>query len=62
MAWIRVIEQDRAGELLRDVYEHAGSKRGVVANILKVHSIKPSEVRAHLSLYMELMFGPSQTA
>lgn len=59
MAWIRVIEQEHAGELLRDAYEQAGSRRGVVANILKVHSLKPAALRAHLDLYMELMFGHS---
>lgn len=30
-----------------------------VANILKVHSLHPEVMKAHLDLYREVMFGPS---
>jgi alkylhydroperoxidase family enzyme len=50
---------------IRDVparkYEaHVASRRGRVANILKVHSIEPEIGRAHLALYLAIQFGPSK--
>ncbi len=34
-------------------------RRGMVANILKVHGVEPEVGRAHLELYVTLMFGRS---
>jgi uncharacterized peroxidase-related enzyme len=59
MAWIRMIEESEAGEELRAEYQQASSRRGAVANILKVHSLNPAVLRRHLDLYVELMFGRS---
>ncbi len=49
---------------IRDVsapaYEaEVASRRGRVANILKVHGIEPEVGRAHLALYLAIQFGPS---
>lgn len=60
MAWIDVVDESDADEALREAYEEVGASRGRVANILKVHSIRPAAMRAHLALYRELMFGRSQ--
>lgn len=60
MAWIRVIEEgDAEGELQR-AYADVRSGRGQVANILRIHSLHPRVMSAHLALYRELMFGPSE--
>lgn len=57
MSWIREIGPDEAeGELL-DQYRELERQRGKVANILKVHSLRPSSLQAHLALYMDLMFA-----
>ncbi len=50
---------------IRDVsapdYEaEVASRRGRVANILKVHGIEPEIGRAHLALYVAIHFGPSR--
>jgi alkylhydroperoxidase family enzyme len=59
MAWIKVIEEDAAEGPLREAYASVRGARGEVANILKIHSISPGAMSAHLDLYRTLMFGPS---
>jgi uncharacterized peroxidase-related enzyme len=59
MAWIEVINESEAHGALRQVYSKIEGKVGRVANILKVHSLHPEVLDAHLLLYRELMFGRS---
>lgn len=60
MAWIKTTpEHDATGEL-RLAYDRVSATRGLVANILKVHSVAPQTMTAHLDLYRRLMFGPSE--
>ncbi len=60
MAWIRTIPETAADGELRDAYLRVRAARGDVANIYQVHSVHPQVLTAHLALYRELMFGPSQ--
>jgi len=60
MAFIRTIEREEATGELAEAYDKAAAARGVVANILKVHSVHPRAMLAHLGLYVELMFGHSE--
>lgn len=60
MAWIRVIDEPDASGELGDAYGTAKSRRGQVANILKIHSVHPGALVRHLELYVELMFGRSE--
>ena len=60
MSWIKIIEEEDADEALEQAYETAGAARGRVANILKVHSLRPQVMQTHLALYRELMFGRSE--
>jgi len=60
MAWIKVIEPSEAAGTLGQVYSKIEGKVGRVANILKVHSLRPEALDAHLVLYRELMFGRSE--
>lgn len=60
MAWIKVIHEEEASGKLKEAYAEAGAARGQVANILKIHSLHPQAMTAHLGLYRELMFGPSE--
>ena len=59
MAWIKVIDEDEAQGELKEVYEEIERERGKVANILKSHSLNPGAIKAHLDLYVHLMFGAS---
>lgn len=59
MAWIKVIDESEGGEPLREAFAAARGARGEVANILKVHSLRPDVLKAHLALYRNLMFGQS---
>lgn len=60
MAWIEIIDEPEADSKLSEAYAKVAAARGRVANILKVHSIHPEAMTAHLALYRELMFGRSE--
>ena len=60
MSWIKVIDETEADETLKQSYDEVRAGRGVVANILKIHSVRPEVMTAHLHLYRELMFGRSE--
>lgn len=57
--WIAVIEPEHADGLLREVYEETAKGRGKLAEAHKIHSLHPESLRAHMTLYMALMFGSS---
>lgn len=59
MAWIDEIEAPDASGELADLYQELLERRGKIANILKVHSLNPQALKAHLDLYMTLLFGRS---
>ena len=59
MSWIDVIEVGEAEGRLAEIYEDLVDKRGKISNILKIHSLNPEAMAAHLDLYMTLMFGRS---
>ena len=59
MAWIDTItELDAKGELKR-LYKKVTEPWGGVDNIMKIHSINPASLEAHLTLYKTVMFGKS---
>lgn len=59
-AWITVIPEQEADGLLRDLYEKEWDKQhNLVDNILKVHSLHPETLRAHIDLYRTIMYGRS---
>jgi len=58
MAWIRMIDEDKASGQLKTYYEKYGDAEGV-DNILKIHSLNPESLRGHYELYRHLMFGKS---
>lgn len=59
MAWIDTIDRDDADDDLRAVYENIIDTRGNLSNILKVHSLNPKAMAAHLELYDALLFESS---
>ncbi len=59
MSWIDEIEKEDAQGELKDIYDELMESRGNVSNILKVHSLNPGAMKAHLDLYMSVMFKDS---
>lgn len=59
MAWINVISEDDATEELHALYQDVIEPWGGVDNILKIHSLNPESLKAHLLLYKTVMYGPS---
>jgi uncharacterized peroxidase-related enzyme len=59
MSWIEEIEVREADGKLSEIYTNLIRQRGKVSNILKVHSLNPDAMAAHLDLYKTLMFGNS---
>lgn len=57
--WIRTVEEEDAGEPLARVYERIRRDRGKLSNIMRVQSLHPTAMQAHMDLYMAIMFGRS---
>ena len=59
MAWIDVIDENNADGSLKNQYEKLTEPWGGVDNILKIHSLNPKSLTAHVQLYKTIMFGKS---
>jgi alkylhydroperoxidase family enzyme len=59
VAWIEVIPEEEAEGDLADQYRQLIEPWGGVDNILKIHSLSPDSLRAHVLLYKTLMYGKS---
>ncbi|MEA3190941.1 MAG: hypothetical protein QOD77_1523 [Thermoplasmata archaeon] len=57
MAHIRHVTEDEADGKLFEVYDEIQRNRGRVSNILRIQSLNPKSLRAHLDLYMATVFG-----
>lgn len=57
MAYIPFISEDDAKGKLFEVYDEIQRNRGRVSNILRIQSLDPKALRAHLDLYMCTVFG-----
>jgi alkylhydroperoxidase family enzyme len=55
MAWIQIIDEPEMGSDLHRIYEEQRQQAGAVANILKIHSLVPNVLAAHLHLYKVAM-------
>ena len=59
MAWIDTINERDADGSLKDQYAKLKNSRGGVDNILKIHSLNPESLDAHVQLYKTIMYGKS---
>lgn len=59
MPWIQTIPEPDADGDLRAVYDRISGARGKVSNIMRVQSLHPEAMRAHLDLYLAVMFERS---
>ncbi len=51
MAWIKTINEHDADGSLKQIYDEQHRQAGAVANILKVYSLAPEVLQAHLHIY-----------
>lgn len=58
MAWIKTVEDGEAQGTLQRLYEGLRKQLGVVPNILKVFSLHPEAMRATMTIFQTLMYGP----
>jgi len=57
--WIRTVDLDEADGPLREICERVISERGKLSDIMRVQSLAPGAMGAHLDLYLALLFGRS---
>ncbi|UTR12593.1 carboxymuconolactone decarboxylase family protein [Evansella sp. LMS18] len=55
-ARIGIVEYEDAAGKLKELYDQYNGK---MANILKVHSLNPKSLEAHIGYYKAIMFGKS---
>lgn len=59
MAWIETIDETAADGELAEVYDSIAGSRGKVSNIMRIQSLNPAAMRAHMDLYLAVMFRRS---
>ncbi|RMF62267.1 MAG: peroxidase [Bacteroidetes bacterium] len=59
MAWIDMIDEAEASGELKAIYDEIIGSRGKLSNIMRIHSLNPPTMRAHMELYLKIMFGRS---
>ena len=59
MAWIQIIDEDDATGELKAIYDDLTQRRGKMSNIMRVHSLHPAAMQAHMDLYLKIMFSHS---
>lgn len=60
MAWINIIDEPEPGSELDLIYREQALQAGSVANILRIHSVAPHVLAAHLELYRTAMHTPGE--
>lgn len=59
MARIKVIQKEDAEGRLKEIYNELEKKRGKLAEVHKIQSLKPESIVKHIDLYMEIMYSNS---
>ncbi len=57
-AWIRMIPENEATGVLRELYDEAMTPHGTVDNVMKVHSLRPHTMHGHVTLYRSVLHHP----
>ena len=60
MAWIKTIDERDADGALKRIYDEQHRQAGAVASILKIHSLAPEVLMAHLAIYHAAMHAPGE--
>lgn len=57
---IKVIEHEEATGRLKEIYDDIIQKRGKLADVHKIQSLRPESIVHHMDLYLEIMFSKSE--
>lgn len=60
MSRIKVIQQEDASGRLKEIYDDLIQKRGQLAEVHKIQSLRPESIVKHMDLYLEIMFSKSE--
>jgi uncharacterized peroxidase-related enzyme len=60
MSRIKVIAYNDAQGRLREIYDELIGRRGKLADVHTIQSLRPESIKAHIDLYMEIMFSKSE--
>ena len=60
MARIKVIEYEEASGRLKEIYDDLIDKRGKLAEVHTIQSLRPESIVKHIDLYLEIMFTKSE--
>jgi uncharacterized peroxidase-related enzyme len=60
MAWIQVIDEQEATGDLKEIYDEILDARGKMSNIMRIQSLHPKAMRAHMDLYLSVVYGRSK--
>jgi uncharacterized peroxidase-related enzyme len=60
MSKIKVIQPEKAEGRLLEIYTDLIAKRGKLAEVHKIQSLRPESIVKHIDLYMEIMFSKSE--
>ena len=57
-AWIKMIPENEATGILKDMHARAMTPHGTVDNVMKVHSLRPHTMHGHVTLYKSVLHHP----
>lgn len=60
MSRIKVISYEESNGRLREIYDELISKRGKIADVHSIQSLRPESIVKHMDLYMEIMYSKSE--
>lgn len=60
MSRIKVISHNEATGRLKEIYDELIVKRGKLAEVHTIQSLRPESIVAHMDLYMEIMYSRSE--
>ena len=55
MAWVPMIQEDKAEDELKEWYDKLREPWGGVDNIMKIHSLNVNTLKGHYDLYLSAM-------
>ncbi len=60
MSRIKTIKYEEATGRLKSIYDDLITKRGKIAEVHSIQSLRPESIVKHMDLYMEIMFSKSE--
>ncbi|MGB7320882.1 MAG: peroxidase-related enzyme [Albidovulum sp.] len=60
-AWIKMISDAQADEALKAALDFARTPHGTVDNVMRVHSLRPSTMNGHVTLYRACLHDAANT-